>query len=153
MTQKPRLSSLVLFIVHLTETFIRSMDRGPASANDVRSVSLRSEPGCNKPCETLTPGLALTRPWLPRTELLRLSPIASPSAVPDLMNNTPITENNALSPAMASPALDPARRDGDREIWNCLSSEINGSFLLVLRNSCAQKVHRTVPIHICPIEF
>ena len=72
---------------------------------------------------------------------------------PDLMNNTPITENNALSPAMASPALDPARLDGDREIWNCLSSEINGSFLLVLRNSCAQKVHRAVPIHICPIEF
>ena len=30
-TQKPRLSSLVLFIAHSTETFIRSMDRGPAS--------------------------------------------------------------------------------------------------------------------------
>ena len=60
------------------------MDRGPASANDVRSVSLslRSEPGGNKPCETLTPGPALTRPWLPRTQFPRLSPIASPSAVP-----------------------------------------------------------------------
>ena len=42
------------------------------------------------------------------------------------------------------------RPDGDSEIWNCLSSKINGSFHLVLRNTCAQKVHRAVPV---PIQF
>ena len=151
-TQKPGLSSLHC---SLLTRLRRSSGAGTGSAatNDLRSVSLSGVVSLsgNKPCETLTPGWPWHRPGLPRTLMSQLSTI-SISQSSDLMNNTPITGNNALSLAAARPGLDP-RLDGDREIWNCLSSEINGRFLSVLRNSFAQKVHRSVPIHICSIVF
>lgn len=155
----------LLFIVHcsLDWDVHQELGQGPGSAatNDVRSVSLSSEPELWVWAVTsLAKHWHQVWPWhrgagapphsdsWPDVTAITIS-ISQSS---DLMNNTPITGNNALSLAAAKPGLDP-RPDGDREIWNCLSSEINGSFLSVLRNSSAQKVHRSVPIHICPIVF
>ena len=65
-TQKPGLSSLHC---SLLTRLRRSSGAGTGSAatNDVRSVSLSGVLSLsgNKPCETLTPGLALTPAWAP----------------------------------------------------------------------------------------